>query len=240
MGDFSVSLLGGETTQLNRIRVMKMFKISSFRRHSCLSTVHRQYNGRKEHPMSPSTRYAKKHAEARQRRRLHAHERLERDRRQAPRAAEALHQALEDLGLLAHLVGEIAGRLRSQQKLLGTIIGGCFRPFLAVGPPRRCAARGAGISRGLHGCLGPCPNAPGASGCGAWRWRCWSRAGAMSTTKARPPRVAGSGRGSGMTRYAKNMGSTWGWSATGGAASTSACCRALTGSCCSWSLVMGV
>ena len=47
--------------------------------------------------MSPSKRYAKKHAKARQRRRLHAHERLERDRRQAPRAAEALHQALEDL-----------------------------------------------------------------------------------------------------------------------------------------------
>src|SRR2546426_8260896 len=34
---------------------------------------------------------------ARQRRRLQAHERLERDRRQGQRAAEALHQALEDL-----------------------------------------------------------------------------------------------------------------------------------------------
>jgi hypothetical protein len=40
-------------------------------------------------------RYAKKQAKARQRRRLHAQERLERDRRQAPQAAEALHQALE-------------------------------------------------------------------------------------------------------------------------------------------------
>ena len=48
--------------------------------------------------MSPSKRYAKKQAKARQRRRLTAHERLERDRRQAQRAAEALHQALEDLG----------------------------------------------------------------------------------------------------------------------------------------------
>ena len=49
--------------------------------------------------MSPMKRYAKKQAKARQRRRLQAHERLERDRRQAQRAAEALHQALEDLGL---------------------------------------------------------------------------------------------------------------------------------------------
>lgn len=60
--------------------------------------------------MSPSTRYATKQATARQRRRLQAHERLERDRRQAQRAAEALHQALGALGLPAHLVVEIEGR----------------------------------------------------------------------------------------------------------------------------------
>jgi transcription initiation factor TFIIIB Brf1 subunit/transcription initiation factor TFIIB len=54
--------------------------------------------------MSPSKRYAKKQAKARQRRRLQAQERLERDRRQAQRAAEALHHALEDLGLPTHLV----------------------------------------------------------------------------------------------------------------------------------------
>ena len=60
--------------------------------------------------MSPSKRYAKKHAKARQRRRLHAHERLERDRRQAQRVAEALHQAIADLGLPANLVAEIEGR----------------------------------------------------------------------------------------------------------------------------------
>jgi len=73
--------------------------------------------------MSPSKRYATKPAKARQRRRLHAHERLERARRQAPRAAAALHQALEALGLPAALVAEIAGRLGSQQTLLSTIIG---------------------------------------------------------------------------------------------------------------------
>jgi hypothetical protein len=71
--------------------------------------------------MSPIKRYPKKCAEARQRRRLHAQERLERDRRQAHRAAEALHQALEDLSLPANRVGAIEGRLRSQHALLGKI-----------------------------------------------------------------------------------------------------------------------
>jgi hypothetical protein len=79
--------------------------------------------------MSPSKRYAKKQAKARQRRRLQAHARLERDRRQAQRAAAALHRALEDLGLPANLVVEIEGRLRSQQKLLGKIVGVMFPPL---------------------------------------------------------------------------------------------------------------
>ena len=79
--------------------------------------------------MSPMKRYAKKHAKARHRRRLTAHERLERDRHQAQRAAEALHQALADLGLPADLVIEIEGRLRSQQKLLGKIFGIMFPPL---------------------------------------------------------------------------------------------------------------
>jgi hypothetical protein len=69
--------------------------------------------------MSPNTRDVKKHAKARQRRRLKAHERMARDRRQAQQAAKVLEQALHDLGLPDDLVPEIAGRLRSQQKLLG-------------------------------------------------------------------------------------------------------------------------
>ncbi len=63
--------------------------------------------------MSPAKRYAQTHVKAHQRRRLRAHERLMRDRRQAQHAAEALEQALEDLGLPAALVAEIEGRLRS-------------------------------------------------------------------------------------------------------------------------------
>jgi hypothetical protein len=73
--------------------------------------------------MSPHQRSAKKHAKARQRHPVKAHERVARDRRQAQHAAEALQQALDDLGLPKGLVAEIAGRLRSQHKLLGKIVG---------------------------------------------------------------------------------------------------------------------
>src|SRR5262249_6888184 len=73
--------------------------------------------------MSPSTRCMKKHAKASKRRYLKAQERLARDRRQAQHAAEALQQALDDLGLPDDLVTEIEGRLRSQQQLLGKIVG---------------------------------------------------------------------------------------------------------------------
>ena len=93
--------------------------------------------------MSPSKRYAKKQAKARQRRRLQAHERLERDRRQAQRAAEALHRALEDLALPETVVAEIEGRLRSQHKLLSKIVGVMFPPLFGCRTPSElCRVRG--------------------------------------------------------------------------------------------------
>jgi len=49
--------------------------------------------------MPRPTAYQKRQAKARQRRRLNAQERLERDRRQAQQAAQVLEQALHDLGL---------------------------------------------------------------------------------------------------------------------------------------------
>src|SRR5215470_6809324 len=49
--------------------------------------------------------------------------RLARDRRQAQHAATVVEQALQDLGLPDNLVAEIEGRLRSQKKLLGKILG---------------------------------------------------------------------------------------------------------------------
>src|SRR5215831_7879333 len=73
--------------------------------------------------MSPRIRDTKPHATARPRRHRTAQERLERDRRQAQQAVEALQQTLDDLGLPADLVTEIEGRLRSQHKLLGKIVG---------------------------------------------------------------------------------------------------------------------
>jgi hypothetical protein len=73
--------------------------------------------------MSPAKRCAKKHAKARHWRRLQVQERLARDRRQAQHAATALQPALNDLRLPEDLVTEIEGRLRSQHKLLGKIVG---------------------------------------------------------------------------------------------------------------------
>src|SRR5262249_45817826 len=76
-----------------------------------------------EHTMSPHKRDAKHHTKAKHRRYRTAQNRLTRDRRQAQHAAAALQQALDDLGLPEALVTEIEGRLRSQHKLLGKIIG---------------------------------------------------------------------------------------------------------------------
>src|SRR5437867_11217439 len=83
---------------------------------------YRTHHDTKEIIMSPAKRETKNQAKARQRRRHHAHERLDRDRRQAQQAAEALHQALEELGLPDTLVSEVEGRLESHEKLLVNIV----------------------------------------------------------------------------------------------------------------------
>src|SRR5882762_8344007 len=79
--------------------------------------------------MSPYKRDAIQHAKARRRRYRTAQERLARDCRQAQHAAKILEQTLDDLGLPDNLVVEIEGRLRSQQKLLGKIVGVMFPPL---------------------------------------------------------------------------------------------------------------
>jgi hypothetical protein len=73
--------------------------------------------------MRSTRQYHTRQDKAIQRRRRTAQERLERDRPQAQQAAQALEQALEDLGLPEALVAEIEGCLRSQHKLLGKIVG---------------------------------------------------------------------------------------------------------------------
>jgi hypothetical protein len=85
--------------------------------------------------MAPSKRYVKKPATARPRRPLPAHERLERDRRQAQREAEALYQALEALGRPDDLVLEIAGRLRSQHQRLDKMGGVMFLALFGCRTP---------------------------------------------------------------------------------------------------------
>jgi hypothetical protein len=96
-----------------------------------------------EYPMIPSTRDAKKYAKARKRRYLKAQERLERDRRQAQHAATVLAQALHDLGLPDNLVAEIEGRLQSQKKLLGKILGVMCPPLFGCRPNAElCRVRG--------------------------------------------------------------------------------------------------
>src|SRR5438876_8564556 len=104
---------------------------------------YRTHHDTKEIIMSPAKRYAKKQAKARQRRRRHAQERLDRDCRQAQQAAEALHQALEELGLPDTLVSEIEGRLESQQKLLGKMVGVMFPALFGCRTPSElCRVRG--------------------------------------------------------------------------------------------------
>ena len=100
--------------------------------------------------MSPATRCVKKHAKARQRRYLKAQERLARDRRQAQHAAEALEQALDDLGLPEDLVTEIEGRLRSQHKLLGKIVGHVSAPLWLSHEHRTVPRAGLGEKSTFH------------------------------------------------------------------------------------------
>jgi hypothetical protein len=113
--------------------------------------------------MSPSKRDATQPAQARPRRRLQAHERLERERRQAPRAVEARHQARQDLGLPAHLGGAIAGRVHSQPTLLGQNVG-MMLPALCGGrtPSAFCRGRGGDT---------PWPS----RSLGAWPTRSWRK-----------------------------------------------------------------
>jgi hypothetical protein len=119
--------------------------------------------------MTPRTRDAQQPANVRHRRSLKAQERLERDRRQVQQAAQALEQALEDLGLPEELVLEIEGRLRSQKKLWSKIVGMMCPPLFGCRTNTElCRVRG--WDENLPWRLsGRCPSAPGSSGSDAWR-----------------------------------------------------------------------
>jgi hypothetical protein len=76
--------------------------------------------------MAPMKRYAQKQVKAIKRRRLNAQQRLQQQRAQAQRYIEAIHQAWADLGCPNTLVAEMEGRVQTQQKLLGKIVGIMF------------------------------------------------------------------------------------------------------------------
>jgi hypothetical protein len=115
---------------------------------------HKAPHGTSEYTMSSAKRCAKKHTKARGRRRLTAQERLARDRRQAQHAAEALQQALDDLGLPEDLVTEIEKRLRSQKKLSGKTVGVMCPPLFGCRTNAElCRVRGVANSPARH----PCP-----------------------------------------------------------------------------------
>src|SRR5947209_2894021 len=94
--------------------------------HGFLQTSQNDQHGLKDLTMSPMKRYATKQAKVRKRRRLKAQERLKQQRAEAQRSIEAIHQALADLGFSDTFVAEIEGRLQTQQKLLGKIVGLMF------------------------------------------------------------------------------------------------------------------
>jgi hypothetical protein len=214
-----------------RIWAVKVFEISSLRGHSCLSTGHRKYNGRKQRTMSPSKRYAKKQAKARPRRRLQAHERLERDRCQAQRAAEALHQALAARGLPDHLVVEIAGRIRSPQQLRGTIVGVRFPPLFGGRTPSELW-RGRGWDKQWPArMLGALPQRSGLKRLRRLGLEVLVPLWRYVATKVRPRRAAGSGLGRSMTRCSTRMGHRWASSDAGGVGSNIVGSRVLMGSC---------
>jgi hypothetical protein len=176
----------------------------------------------------------KRRTKASQRRRRPAAARLQRDLAQAQQAAKIWEQALDAVGLPANLVAEIDGRLRSQHKLLGQLVGVLGPPSVAVAPTPHGGAGGAGTKTFPHVCSGRCPSAPGASGSAVWAWRCCYRSGATPPGQVRPRAAAGSGPGWVMTRSSKSPVSRWASWAPGGVARHTGCSPVLMAFCSSW------
>ena len=188
--------------------------------------------------MSPTKRYAKKQAKARQRRRYTAHERLQRDHAQAQRAIEALEQALQDLGLPENLVKEIEGRLRRQQKLLGKIFALMFPSLFGCRTPYELS-RVRGWDKNVPSQL-----------LGALPKRSWLKRLRRLGLEVLVPlwRHVQDKSPSTRSRWQwtwatddsvfKKYGQQLAWWARGGAAKKSGCALALMGCCSWWSLAM--
>ena len=184
--------------------------------------------------MSPRKRSTKKHTKARRRRYRTAQERLERDRRQAQHAAAALQQALDDLGLPDDLVTEIEGRLRSQQKLLGKIVGMMCPPLFGCRTNAElCRVRGwdKNLPSRLLGALPKRSWIKRLLRLGLevllplWRYAAW---------KSEATRSRWQWPGWVMTRSSKSTVSSWASWALGGVARNTACSPVLMAFCSSW------
>ena len=151
------------------------------------------------------------------------------DRRQAQQAAEALQQALDDLGLPEDLVTEIEGRLRSQQKLLGKIVGMMCPPLFGCRTNSElCRVRGwdKNLPSRLLGAL------PKRSWIKRLRrlglevlvplWR-------YAASKSEATRSRWQWTWVAMTRCSKSMGSSWAWSAPGGVGRNTGCSPGIDG-----------
>ena len=98
--------------------------------------------------MAPMKRYAQKQVKAIKRRRLNAQQRLQQQRAQAQRYIEAIDQAWADLGCPNTLVAEIEGRVQTQQKLLGKIVGIMFPTLFGCRGPKCLDAKPMAMAMG--------------------------------------------------------------------------------------------
>ena len=138
----------------------------------------------------------------------------------------ALQHALENLGLPENLVAEGSGRLRSQHKLLGKIVGVMCPPLFGCRTNAElCRVRGwdKNLPTRLLGALPKRSWIKRLRRLGVdvlvplWRYA----ASASAATRSRWQWTWG-----GMTRCSKSTASSWAWWAPGGVARNTGCSRA--------------
>jgi hypothetical protein len=145
--------------------------------------------------MTQSRRDRTRQPKATPRRLQKARARLQREQARAQRDREALEPAIRELGLPETVVEAVEGRLRAQGQRLSQIFGVRFPPLVGCRTAdERSRVRG-GDQHGPTRLLGPCPSARGGSAGSRSAEGCWYGGGGRWRTTARPPAVAGRGRG---------------------------------------------
>jgi hypothetical protein len=153
--------------------------------------------------MASMTRAQRREYHAKQRHLRKYRERLQHEQTRAQRFLQTLEQAMLDLGLPETLAAEVEWRLNAQAKLLGNIVGLMF--------PTVCGCRTTDELSRVRGWDKNLPSRllgalPTRTWVRPWPHRgqiSWPPCGIMWRTRARPPAVGGSGRGSAMTASSK-------------------------------------